>query len=59
MHYYEKVKIGPYIITESMVLGHKASGIVIEVGEQVTHLVVGDRVVWNQGYPILPARLQD
>lgn len=48
---YEERKIGPYIITEPMVLGHEASGIVIEVGEQVTHLVVGDRVCMESGIP--------
>src|SRR5665648_19801 len=51
VHYYEEGKIGPYIITEPMVLGHEASGIVIEVGKQVTHLVVGDRVCMEPGIP--------
>ncbi len=51
VHYYEEGKVGPYIITEPMVLGHEASGIVIEVGQQVTHLVVGDRVCMEPGIP--------
>lgn len=51
VHYYKEGKIGPYIITEPMVLGHEASGIVVEVGEQVTHLVVGDRVCMEPGIP--------
>ena len=51
VHYYEEGKIGPYIVTEPMVLGHEASGIVIEVGEKVTHLVVGDRVCMEPGIP--------
>jgi len=51
VHYYEEGKIGPYIITESMVLGHEASGIVIEVGQEVTHLIVGDRVCMEPGIP--------
>ncbi|MBE3084863.1 MAG: NAD(P)-dependent alcohol dehydrogenase [Bacteroidetes bacterium] len=51
VHYYEEGKIGSYIITEPMVLGHEASGIVVEVGEQVTHLVVGDRVCMEPGIP--------
>jgi len=59
VHYYEEGKIGPYIITEPMVLGHEASGIVIEVGQQVTHLVVGDRVCMEPGIPDLLVRLQD
>jgi len=51
VHYYEEGKIGPYIVTEPMVLGHEASGIVVEVGQQVTHLVVGDRVCMEPGIP--------
>jgi len=51
VHYYEEGKIGPYIVTEPMVLGHEASGIVIEVGKKVTHLVVGDKVCMEPGIP--------
>ena len=51
VHYYEEGKIGSYIVTEPMVLGHEASGIVVEVGEQVTRLIVGDRVCMEPGIP--------
>jgi D-xylulose reductase len=51
VHYYEKGKIGPYIVTEPMVLGHEASGIVIEIGQKVSHLAVGDKVCMEPGIP--------
>ena len=34
-----------------MVLGHEASGIVTETGEDVTHLKAGDRVCMEPGIP--------
>ncbi|WP_265499741.1 NAD(P)-dependent alcohol dehydrogenase [Paracoccus beibuensis] len=51
VHYYTHGKIGPFIVNEPMVLGHEASGIVIEVGDQVRHLSVGDRVCMEPGIP--------
>ncbi|MCA9908492.1 MAG: alcohol dehydrogenase catalytic domain-containing protein, partial [Anaerolineae bacterium] len=42
VHYYEWGAIGPYVVREPMVLGHEASGKVIEVGSEVEHLKVGD-----------------
>jgi len=34
-----------------MVLGHEASGVVIEVGENVKNLKAGDRVCMEPGIP--------
>ncbi|MGR3248367.1 MAG: NAD(P)-dependent alcohol dehydrogenase [Paracoccus sp. (in: a-proteobacteria)] len=51
VHYYTHGKIGPFIVNEPMVLGHEASGVVIEVGQQVRHLSVGDRVCMEPGIP--------
>jgi D-xylulose reductase len=51
VHYYEWGAIGPFVVREPMVLGHEASGTVIEVGEQVTNLKVGDRVCMEPGIP--------
>jgi len=51
VHYYTHGKIGPFVVTEPMVLGHEASGVVIEVGAQVSHLKVGDRVCMEPGIP--------
>ena len=51
VHYYEHGAIGPFVVREPMVLGHEAAGTVIEVGEAVTALSVGDRVCMEPGIP--------
>lgn len=51
VHYYTHGKIGPFVVTEPMVLGHEASGTVVEVGSQVGHLKIGDRVCMEPGIP--------
>jgi D-xylulose reductase len=51
VHYYEAGRIGPFVVRAPMVLGHEASGRVIEVGSEVTHLKVGDRVCMEPGIP--------
>jgi D-xylulose reductase len=51
VHYYEFGRIGPYEIAEPMVLGHEASGVVREVGAEVTELAPGDRVCMEPGVP--------
>jgi D-xylulose reductase len=51
VHYYLHGKIGDFIVKEPMVLGHEASGQIVEVGSNVTHLKVGDRVCMEPGIP--------
>ena len=51
LHYYTHGRIGPFVVEAPMVLGHEASGTVIEVGNQVTHLKAGDRVCMEPGIP--------
>lgn len=51
VHYYTHGKIGPFVVNEPMVLGHEAAGIVVEVGADVRHLSVGDRVCMEPGIP--------
>lgn len=51
VHYYTHGKIGPFVVEAPMVLGHEASGVVTEVGADVTHLSVGDRVCMEPGIP--------
>ncbi|CAM2157503.1 putative D-xylulose reductase [Pararobbsia alpina] len=53
VHYYQHGRIGPFKVEEPMVLGHEASGTVVEVGTDVTHLRVGDRVCMEPGIPQL------
>jgi D-xylulose reductase len=51
VHYYTHGAIGPFVVREPMVLGHEASGVVVEVGSEVRHLKVGDRVCMEPGIP--------
>lgn len=51
VHYYTHGKIGPFVVTEPMILGHEASGTVIEAGRAVKHLKAGDRVCMEPGIP--------
>jgi D-xylulose reductase len=51
VHYYTHGRIGPFVVEAPMVLGHEAAGTVVEVGEGVTHLTVGDRVCMEPGIP--------
>ncbi|MFR3321056.1 MAG: NAD(P)-dependent alcohol dehydrogenase [Lachnospiraceae bacterium] len=49
LHYYESGAIGDYVVKPPFVLGHEAGGTVVEVGKNVTHLKVGDRVALEPG----------
>ena len=51
VHYYQHGAIGEYIVREPMVLGHEASGVVIECGKNVTELKKGNRVCMEPGIP--------
>ncbi|WP_323716934.1 NAD(P)-dependent alcohol dehydrogenase [Paracoccus aminovorans] len=51
VHYYTHGKIGHFVVRQPMVLGHEASGTVIEVGDEVRHLQPGDRVCMEPGIP--------
>ena len=51
VHYYTHGRIGPFVVNEPMILGHEASGTVIEVGAAVAHLREGDRVCMEPGIP--------
>jgi D-xylulose reductase len=56
VHYYEFGKIGNFIVRAPMVLGHEASGTVIEAGANVKSLKPGDRVCMEPGVPDLASR---
>ena len=51
VHYYPHGKIGPFVVDKPMVLGHEGSGTIIEIGNKVTNLKVGDRVCIEPGVP--------
>ena len=44
-------RIGDYVVTGPIILGHEVAGRVIEVGDQVTNVRVGDRVAIEPGTP--------
>lgn len=49
LHYYETGAIGEYVVEPPFVLGHEPGGVVVEVGQAVSHLKVGDRVALEPG----------
>ena len=49
LHYYESGAIGDFIVKPPFVLGHEPGGTVVEVGKDVKHLKVGDRVALEPG----------
>ena len=51
VHYYTHGEIGHFIVNEPMILGHEASGLVIEVGSAVKEFKVSDRVCMEPGIP--------
>lgn len=51
VHYYTHGRIGPFVVNEPMVLGHEASGTVLEIGAKVRNVNVGDRVCMEPGIP--------
>lgn len=51
VHYWQRGRIGPYVLTSPMVLGHESAGTVAEVGSSVTHLQPGDKVAMEPGTP--------
>ena len=56
VHYYTHGRIGSFVVEAPMVLGHEASGTVVEVGAGVTGLKPGDRVCMEPGVPDLSSR---
>ncbi|CAH1173524.1 unnamed protein product [Phaedon cochleariae] len=49
--YLAKGVCGPFVVKDPMVIGHEASGTVVECGKNVKNLQVGDRVAIEPGVP--------
>lgn len=49
MHYWQHGAIGRYVVEKPIILGHESSGVIVECGESVQGLSVGDRVVLEPG----------
>src|SRR5450432_2023842 len=51
VHYWSSGRIGSFVLTSPMILGHESSGTVITCGSSVHHLKPGDRVAIEPGSP--------
>ncbi|MDR1505771.1 MAG: NAD(P)-dependent alcohol dehydrogenase [Treponema sp.] len=51
IHYYLEGAISDFIVKEPMILGHEAAGVIIEKGDKVTGLGLGDLVCMEPGIP--------
>ncbi|KAI3394527.1 hypothetical protein diail_2576 [Diaporthe ilicicola] len=51
VHYWQRGRIGDFILESPIVLGHESSGTVVEVGSKVKNVKVGDRVAIEPGVP--------
>ncbi|TBL79989.1 NAD(P)-dependent alcohol dehydrogenase [Paenibacillus thalictri] len=49
IHYYEHGKIGRYVVDKPIILGHELAGEVVQIGDQVRNVAVGDRVAVEPG----------
>ncbi len=50
VHFFKDGRVGDCVLHDKFVLGHEVSGTVVEIGEGVTNLQVGDRVALEPGY---------
>lgn len=51
VHFYREGKVGDVPAPKDFILGHEVAGTVVTVGENVKHLIPGDRVALEPGYP--------
>lgn len=51
VHYYSRGRVGDFVVKFPFILGHECAGIVVEKGENVKHLNIGDKVALEPGVP--------
>lgn len=51
VHYWQRGRIGDFILESPIVLGHESAGTVVEVGSKVKNVKLGDRVAIEPGVP--------
>lgn len=51
VHYLAHGRIGDFVLTKPMIIGHESAGVVAKVGAKVKHLKVGDRCAIEPGVP--------
>lgn len=49
LHYFEHGRIGDFVVETPFVLGHEAAGRIVEIGQAVQNLKIGDRVAMEPG----------
>jgi L-idonate 5-dehydrogenase len=47
LHYYQESGLGPIRVQEPIILGHEISGVIVNIGDSVVALTVGDKVAVN------------
>ena len=57
VHYYRHGRIGPYVVNDPLILGHEVGGTIAEVGSEVPHYRVGERVALEPQLPCRRCRL--
>jgi len=50
VHFYLHGRIASYIVKSPLILGHECSGEIVEVGQEVSNLKIGQRVVIEPGF---------
>ena len=50
VHFYLNGRIASFVVKEPLILGHECSGEVVEVGEEVSNIRPGQRVVIEPGF---------
>ena len=51
VHYYEHGRVGPYVVSEPLILGHESGGVIVGRGSEATRHRVGQRVALEPGVP--------
>lgn len=51
VHYWQRGRIGDFVLESPIVLGHESAGVVVETGRKVKNVKVGDRVAIEPGVP--------
>jgi L-iditol 2-dehydrogenase len=50
VHYYLEGQVASFIVKKPLILGHECSGEIVEIGDEVKNLKVGQRVVIEPGF---------
>ena len=51
VHYWQRGRIGAFILNSPIFLGHESAGTIVEVGSKVKNVKVGGRVAIEPGVP--------